>query len=356
MSSPAPTEKTDLIFPPNILPSLRAVEFVCPLCRGKLNVLDDGYSCPACQKKYTLHDGIPDFRIFPDPFLSYEEDYERTEIVLAALEKFNLEKLLEHYWSYSDITPAALRPKFVRSAVLGEQRALRTLEILDNEIKKPVKKVLEIGSGTGNFLALAAQKYEQVVGIDIAMRWLHVSRRRFMDRGLSVPPLICCCAEFLPFADRSFDLIVASSTLEFVRDQRKVFAECARTLDEDGTLYINSVNRYSIGRDPYAYLRLVGFLPRRWQARYVRGRRGASYENIKTLSYRELNRLSDGHFPTRKFALPEVSPAVIKEFSAGTRLQINAYRFLKKLPPFSFLLKWIGPGWDILLRKSSGKN
>jgi hypothetical protein len=95
----------------------------------------------------------------------------------------------------------------------------------------------------------------------------------------------------------------------------------------------------------------VGFLPRRWQAGYVRWRRDASYENIKTLSYRELKFLSKKHLSVKKFALPEVAPAVLKEFSLGMRVQINAYRLLKKLPPFSFLFKWVGPGWDVIFQK-----
>ncbi len=339
-------------YPRNLLPSLRSIKFVCPLCRGQLNVFSEGYECPGCRKKYTLHDGIPDFRVFPDPYLSYREDYERTNIVLDSLKKFNLENLLEHYWSFSDITPVPLRAKFVRSAVLGEFRARQTIEILkNNDESRPVKRVLEIGSGTGNFLAVAASHYEQVIGIDIAMRWLHISRRRFMDLKMPIPPLVCCCAEFLPFADQSFDLIVASSTLEFVRDQEKVFAACARTLKDGGSLYINLVNRFSIGRDPYAYLWGVGFLPRKWQARYVRWRRDASYENIKTLSYGELKNVSKKHFFAGKFTLPDVDGEAVKEFSWGTRVQIKAYRHLKKLFPFSFLFKRIGPGWNVIFQK-----
>lgn len=341
--------------PPNVLPSLREIDFVCPLCRGELKIIDDGYNCVRCEKEYLLHDGIPDFRVFPDSFLTFEEDRERTEIVLARLENTNLEKLLEHYWSFSDITPLALRPKFIRSAVLGEHRARKTLKILDENINESIRNVLEIGSGTGNFLAAANGKYERVVGIDIAMRWLHVSRRRFMDAKLPVPPLVCCCAEFLPFADKTFDLVVASSTLEFVKDQPKVFAECARTLADNGNLYINTVNRFSIARDPYAYLWAVGFLPRKWQARYVKWRRGASYENVKTLSYRELKTVSGRFFSVETFKLPDVSKTALKEFSPSARLQIKAYRALKKLPPFSFLLKRVAPGWDVILKKSAAK-
>lgn len=339
--------------PDNLLPSLREVQFVCPLCRGSLEVLSDGYACKSCQKNYLLHAGIPDFRVFPDPYLNFQEDYERTEIVLAGLEKYELEKLLEYYWSYSDITPENLRPKFVRSAMLGEQRAKRTLEIFeDGTFKKKItaKKVLEIGSGTGNFLAVGDERFEQRFGIDIAMRWLHVSRRRFMDKGLPVPPLVCCCAEYLPFADNSFDLVAMSSTLEFVNDQTKVLSECSRVLSKDGALYINSVNRYSLATDPYSYLWGIGFLPRAWQAKYVRWRRDATYKT-KTLSYSEFNRLARPKFAEREFALPDVSSATLEQFAFITRLQIYFYRFLKKLPIFSHLLKQIGPGWDIVLRK-----
>jgi len=354
----SPLQNPNNAYPECLLPSLRDVDFVCPLCRGKMGVLKNGYQCSHCQKNYHLHDGIPDFRVFPDPYLSYEEDRERTEIVLAALEKFNLEKLLEHYWSFSDITPENLRPKFIRSVMLGEQKAERMLELFDNgTFKKPVvaKRVLEIGSGTGNFLAVATSRYEQVIGVDIAMRWLHVSRRRFMDKGLPVPPLVCCCAEFLPFADKSFDLVVAISTIEFVRDQDKVFAECSRALEDDGSVYINSVNRYSVARDPYSYLWGVGFLPRALQASYVRWRRKASYENIRTLSYCELNHKAGAYFPSRELGLPDISSSVLREFSPITRFQTHVYKFLRQLSVFSNLLKWTGPGWDVVLRKTSSR-
>ena len=348
-----PTNKTH---PQNLLPSLREINFVCPLCRGALDVLENGYHCAACQKDYLLHDGIPDFRVFPDPFLNFQEDYERTEIVLAGLEKYGLEKLLEYYWSFSDITPEDLRPKFIRSVRLGAEKARRTLELFENGMfKQPIraKRVLEIGSGTGTFLAPATEKFEQVVGIDIAMRWLHVSRRRFMDLGIDAPPLICCCAENLPFADDSFDLIVANSTIEFVSDQARVFAECSRLLVENGAMYINSVNRFALARDPYAYLWGIGFLPRSLQARYVFWRSEAHYENTKTLSYREFNQLAKDHFSAKEFFLADVAPAALQQFSPMTRLQIRVYQFLKQLPLVSSLFKWIGPGWDILLRKTS---
>jgi ubiquinone/menaquinone biosynthesis C-methylase UbiE/uncharacterized protein YbaR (Trm112 family) len=335
------------------LPSLQALAFVCPLCRGGLDVLEEASHCSDCKKTYSLHGGIPDFRVFPDPYLDFPEDYDRTEIVLAALDRYELEPLLEYYWSFSDITPEALRPKFIRSAMLGEQKSERTMQILkaDKQARK-AQKVFELGSGTGNFLVAAMQEYEQVIGIDIAMRWLHVSRRRFMDKGLPVPPLVCCCAEFLPFPDGSFDLGVMSATLEFTRDQEKVLSECARTLNGTGMLHINTVNRFSIARDPYAYLWGIGLLPRRWQARYAHWRRGASYENINLLSLRELTRLAAAYFSSIELSLPEVDEAALKQFSRSTQLQGRMYKRLRDLPLFRALLKRIGPGWEAKFRKS----
>ncbi len=329
---------------------------MCPLCHEGLRLLTerDGYYCSDCKRGYPLHGGIPDFRVFRDPYLTFQEDHERTEIVLAALDRYRLEGLLEYYWTFSDITPPALRPKFIRSAMLGEQRAQRVLSSFeDGTFQQPIRaqKVLEIGSGSGNFLVVASEHYDQVVGIDIGMRWLHVSRRRFMDKGLPVPPLVCCCAEYLPFPDNSFDLVVASSTLEFVRDQKKVLSEAARTLKTSGSLYLQTVNRYSLAKNPYAYLWGVGFLPRAWQARYVRWRRGASYESVKLVSFGELKRMAKEYFRAIEFALQNIDPALLRQFSPFTRFQARVYQSVRKLPLIRTFLRLHGPGWEVALRK-----
>jgi SAM-dependent methyltransferase len=336
-----------------LLESLRDISFVCPLCRRELQVHEEAYHCAPCGRTYRVHDGIPDFRVFADPFLSFEEDRRRTEIVLSALDRFDLQGLLEHYWSYSDITPPPLRAKFIRSALLGEKRALRVVKLLEPVAERAqgsVRRVLEIGSGTGNFLAVM-HPGQKVVGIDIAMRWLHLSRRRFLDKALPVPALVCCCAEHLPFADGLFDQAVCSATLEFTRDPNQVLSECARTLRPNGYLYISTVNRYSIVQDPYASLWGVGFLPRSWQTGYVRWRRQASYENIRVLSLRELRALTSRHFAAAEIVLPSVDDELLQELPWRMRLQGAVYRQLRKLPLFDPIFKWVAPQWDVVLRK-----
>jgi len=344
----------DATHPHGVLDSVRALRFVCPICRGQLTATAGGYGCPGCERTYPVHGGIPDFRVFPDPYLDFDEDRARTEKVLAALDAYpDLESLLHYYWSLSDITPVPLRAKYVRSAMLGDGRARRVLRVLDDGTfaHRPAgARVLEVGSGTGNFLAAA--RYAQVVGTDIGMRWLHVSRRRFADLGLPVPPLVCCCAEHLPFAAGSFDLVVCSSTLEFTREPRRAVAEAARVVSPAGSVYVGTANRYSVAVDPYVYLWGVGFLPRKWQAGYVRRRRGASYQHVRPLSYWELTRLGGDHFGRVEVALPDLDDETLARLPAVTRLQVRAYRILRGTPEARSLLKRFGPQWDVLL---SGK-
>jgi ubiquinone/menaquinone biosynthesis C-methylase UbiE/uncharacterized protein YbaR (Trm112 family) len=330
----------------------RGLTFVCPLCKGGLEQIDFAYKCVACVKTFPLQDGIPDFRIFPDPYLGFEEDRRRTELILSEFDRHDFESLLEFYWDLSEETPQRLRKKFIRGAIRSERKARhRHAGLIDCASGSSMRgnRVLEIGSGTGGFLAAAAAQGQEVVGVDIAMRWLHVCRRRLMDLGFQPPLLVCCCAEFLPFAAGSFDVTLMSSTLEFVRNQSQVLSECSRTLCADGTLFINSVNRYSMATNPYVDLWGVGYLPRRWQSRYACFRRDASFENIRLLSYSELNRLASKCFQETEFSLPDIDEVSLGEFSSFTRWQVHVYRLLKRFSSMRHVLNRIGPEWDVKL-------
>jgi ubiquinone/menaquinone biosynthesis C-methylase UbiE/uncharacterized protein YbaR (Trm112 family) len=335
------------------LPARNTVALVCPKCRGPLTEVVDAFRCDPCGTDYPLHAGIPDFRLFPDPYLNWEEDRNRTNFVLQALPRLSLPDLLQHYWGVSDVTPEALRGNFIRSVLLGERKAERIVRLLgETETVKGARwgRALEVGSGTGNFLAVAARTCDRVVGVDIAMRWLHVSRRRFLDKKVETPTLVCGCAEHLPFPDKYFELVVCNATLEFARDQDRLFAECARVLKDDGIVYISTVNRFSLTQDPYVYLWGVGLLPRALQAPYVRWRRDASYENIRLLSLRELKRMAARYFARRDVALPDIDDISLGQFPWMKRLQVRIYRALKQVPLLKHVLLWVTPQWDVTLR------
>lgn len=344
--------------PDSVLEPVRTLDFVCPLCRGELGVNGNSYECEPCARVYQVQGGIPDFRVLPDPYLDAAADYRRTELVLGVLDCLDLRQLLEFYWGHSDITPPDLRAKFIQNALRGEHRARRIQRLLQSgTFQRPVEaqRVLEIGSGSGNYLVEAVQRFPMVVGIDIGMRWLHITRRRFRDRRLPLPPLVCCSAEYLPFGDGAFDLAICCSTLEFTWQPERVLTEAARVLSADGSLYLDTVNRFSIARNPYTYLWGVGFLPRKWQPAYVRWRRKTSFEMVKMVSLPQLQRLARQSFAKVEVELPDVDDEILRSMPILTRIQIAAYRLLKRLPVFRQALIWVGPQWDVKLTKGDAE-
>jgi len=330
------------------------VAFVCPACRGPLTARRGTFACAACIRAYPVLDGIPDFRVFPDPYLDVEEDRRRAARVLEAMDGHDLRGLLEYYWSLSDITPVALRRAFIRGALQGEAKARRLLRVLDEGTppgSDPPRSLLEVGSGTGALLVAAAGRAPRVVGVDIAMRWLHLSRRRFLDHGLPAPTLVCACAERLPFPDGSFDVVVSAATLEMTRDPGQALAESARVLAPRGTALINTGNRFSLAREPHVQLWGVGFLPRPWQVAWVRWRRGVDFSKIRPLSLRELDRLASPHFPARHVAASDAADETVAELPPLRRAQVALYRGLRRVKALRPLLLRVAPEWDVRLAK-----
>jgi len=336
---------------PDLLPANKKLDFVCPRCKDELTTNQTHFICKPCEKVYPVISGIPDFRLFRDPYLDFDEDRDRTQIVLDALDRLPLEELLTYYWSYSDVTPPLLRKKFVDNAMRGESRGERIFDLITNDGSKIPKRFLEIGCGTGNLLATAAKYVEQPIGTDIAMRWLHLSRRRFMDLGLDVPALVCCCAEYLPFKAQDFDAAIMASTFEFLKEPDSALIEIKRVLKDDGKCVINTVNRFSITNNPYAHLWGVGFLPKTLQIKYVRKRRDASFENITLFSYNRIKKASSVSFNKVEINLADISDKTLASLPQRTKILVGIYRKLRSLPIIRTLLALVAPEWDVHLTK-----
>jgi SAM-dependent methyltransferase len=292
-------------------------------------------------------------RLRADPQLGLEEDRARADAIVAALDRLPLPDLLEHYWSLSDTTPEALRSTFVQAALRAPLRARALLARMEGDgVRLARSRVLDVGSGTGGFLAEAHGRVAEAVGVDIAMRWLQVSRRRFRDRGQPDPVLVCAGAEQLPFEDGAFDVVVSTATLEFTRDVDRVLSECARILRPGGRAYLTAVNRYSIAPEPHVGLWAVGWLPRGWQAAYVRQRGRGDFSNVRLFSLRDLDRRAAAHFAARDFQPPAVPEDLRSTFSPGKRLALRAYDRALGLRSLRALLRWVGPEWEVTLTRA----
>ena len=97
-------------------------------------------------------------------------------------------------------------------------------------------RVLEVGIGTGRNLPYYAADVE-LTGIDLSPAMLARAQARARDLGRAVD-LRAGDAECLPFADASFDTVLATLTLCSIPDDVTAVAEMARVLRPGGRLVL----------------------------------------------------------------------------------------------------------------------
>src|SRR3989442_15842090 len=85
--------------------------------------------------------------------------------------------------------------------------------------------VLEVGCGTGRWLAELQPVVRQVCGIDLSLGMLQQARQRPQS-----PSLICGHASHLPFPDAMFDLIFCVNALHHFPQPRVFICEARRLL------------------------------------------------------------------------------------------------------------------------------
>jgi 2-polyprenyl-6-hydroxyphenyl methylase/3-demethylubiquinone-9 3-methyltransferase len=101
------------------------------------------------------------------------------------------------------------------------------------------RRVLDAGCGGGLVARELAAAGAEVVGVDRSLGSLGVARRAVGRRFVPAQGRL----ERLPFADGSFDAVVAADVLEHLPDLPAAVAELARVLAPGGGLVFDTVNR-----------------------------------------------------------------------------------------------------------------
>jgi ubiquinone/menaquinone biosynthesis C-methylase UbiE/uncharacterized protein YbaR (Trm112 family) len=322
----------------------RAVELVCPACRSELgSVPDDALDCTGCGRSFPVVLGIPDLRLWPDPYISLEEDRAKARMLGEACAGLDFEASIAFYYRVTDAVPEFQARRFARSLLAAAGRSEAVLR--DVERRSPGTRtdaLLDLGCGTAPLLQSAAQRYERIAGVDIALRWLVLARKRLDQAGVAAP-LVCACAEALPFRDDCFDRVVAESTLEHLRDQRAALAECHRVLHAAGELFLTTPNRRSLGPDPHTGLPAGAWLPDAVTAAYVR-RKGGIAPRRRLLTAGGLRALiGDAGFTDVRVEPADVPRALRNAFGPLVRVGIDVYRLTRRLPGGASVLRTFGP-------------
>jgi SAM-dependent methyltransferase len=164
----------------------------------------------------------------------------------------------------------------------------RRLQLIRDRIPLTGRRVLDIGCGLGQYVRRIAELAGESYGIDI-------EAARVRAGGRVTPGLLLGSADALPFADRSFDVILLNEVIEHVADERLTMREAARVLRPGGHLVIYAPNRgfpfetHGVqwrGRYRFGNFPLVNYLPHVLRDRLV--------PHARVYRGRELQRLWSG--------------------------------------------------------------
>jgi glycosyltransferase involved in cell wall biosynthesis/ubiquinone/menaquinone biosynthesis C-methylase UbiE len=111
----------------------------------------------------------------------------------------------------------------------------------------PPARILDLGCGTGEIAAAIDQMGYQVTACDFAEEMLAVARSNYFATAVDWVRLEPDW-QTLPFADGSFDGIVASSVFEYLDDVHQVAAEVSRVLRPEGVLLLTVPNPANVVR------------------------------------------------------------------------------------------------------------
>lgn len=336
----------------------KGVELICPRCRGELDWTGPeraGIECADCGHAYPVQFGIPDLRIFSDPYIEAEADRAKAARLAAGYESLDLEGLIDSYYAMTpEVIPSQLK-RFKSGLLSAESRARSALTGWERESgvgegDRAGGRLLDLGCGTAALIVAARESYPKMVGVDIAFRWLVVARKRLEEAGLDAP-LICACAEALPFPDHSFDCVAAESLLSHLRSQGEGIAETYRVTSPGGRLFVATPNKLSLGPDPHTGIIAGGLLPQGWVAARL-SRQGGVAPKRRLLSPFDLARHLEaaGYEHIRLFP-PEVTDEQGAHASSLERALIVGYRLASRLPPTRYLLRVLGPSLHAVARR-----
>ncbi|OGH84643.1 MAG: hypothetical protein A2261_02020 [Candidatus Magasanikbacteria bacterium RIFOXYA2_FULL_44_8] len=100
------------------------------------------------------------------------------------------------------------------------------------------KKVLDVGAGTGRLTLELSQRGALVTALDVSGKMLQVLTRNNPRIEIKIGD-----AEDLPFADNTFDIVVAAFLIVHLKDLTRFFDEAYRVLKDGGKLLVTNINQ-----------------------------------------------------------------------------------------------------------------
>jgi ubiquinone/menaquinone biosynthesis C-methylase UbiE len=116
-------------------------------------------------------------------------------------------------------------------------------------------ELLDVGCGSGGFLAQQAEHVERVAGIDLSEIQVDLARRRLGERiAAGTAEIVRGDAGALPWPDGSFTVVTCMQVFEMFPDPQRVLAEVLRVLRPGGRAVLNIGERVDPGTQTHRML------------------------------------------------------------------------------------------------------
>lgn len=201
-------------------------DYVCPSCKGKLELKEQTFVCLACQVSYPIINGIPDFVL--------EDLTESPDPIFRRVRTFDMLAAVYESWFWY--------PLFLN--LVGGLGSMSRKELVRNVaeiVRMDEGTILDVACGPGTLSRHAASPSVFVHGIDISMGMLRKGvaySKRDHIRNLQFAR---AKVEELPFRDAVFDAAICGGALHLFRDTVWTLREIGRTMKKGAPLAVTTL-------------------------------------------------------------------------------------------------------------------
>lgn len=120
-------------------------------------------------------------------------------------------------------------------------------------------KILDVGTGGGNFIRLITSLYDgykSIVGIDDLEIAVNTSKKNFNDERITFEKMN---AYEMRFNDNTFDVVCISNSLHHLQHPERLFEEMERVLKEGGMIIINEMINDNLNTKQISHLKIHHF-------------------------------------------------------------------------------------------------